>query len=274
MRANNLVIGSLALVVIAATFGGVLGLWKIQGIQQRAPLRIVFEGSASGLRRGGPVTFGGVEVGELISLELDNPRKIVALVMLDKSAPIRKDTVVGLQLQGLTGLAAIALTGGAATAAPVPLDTDGVPVLAADLSETETVRDTLHNIDRLLVSNRAALRETLLSFEIYTAALASRGEAIDSIIGRTESALENFDNVIAKIDKLAPGVADGKESELYRKVKSIRELAESFSKHSASLMEEGHRSLLEVSQAATEMSRKFESQSGNPPPPRRPNQKR
>jgi phospholipid/cholesterol/gamma-HCH transport system substrate-binding protein len=164
-RASNLMIGSMTLAVIAAAFIGLLGYRKIHGIAQQAPLRIVFEGSASGLRKGGNVNFDGVQVGEIKSLKLDNPRKVVALTMVDNSAPIRKDTVVGLEFQGLTGVAAISLTGGAAAAPPVPLDVDGIPTLTADLSEIESIRDTLHNVDRILFDNRAMLRDALLSFE-------------------------------------------------------------------------------------------------------------
>src|SRR6202789_3285948 len=146
-RASNLMIGSTTLAVIAAAFIGLLGYRKIHSIQQRGPLRIVFEGSASGLHNGGNVNFDGVQVGEILSLTLDNPRKIVALVRVDNDAPIRKDTVVGLEFQGLTGVAAISLTGGAAAAPPVPLDEDGVPTLPAALTEIQSIRDTLHNVD-------------------------------------------------------------------------------------------------------------------------------
>src|SRR6202163_3289628 len=162
MKASNRMIGSTTLAVIAAACIGLLGFQKIHEIRQRSPLRIVFEGSASGLHKGGSVNFDGVQVGQIMSLKLDNPRKIVALVMLDSSAPIRKDTVVGLEFQGLTGVAAISLTGGAAAAPPVPLDEDGVPTLSADLSETESIRDTLHNVDRVLVGNQSALKNALL----------------------------------------------------------------------------------------------------------------
>ena len=276
-RASNLTIGSTTLAVIAAAFVGFLGFQKIHGIQQRGPLRIVFEGSASGLRKGGSVNFDGVQVGEILSLTLDNPRKVVALVRLDNNAPIRKDTVVGLEFQGLTGVAAISLTGGAAAAAPVPLDEDGVPVLTADLSETESIRDTLHNVDRALVGNQAMLKNALLNFETYTASLASKGDAIDSIIRKADNAFASFDGAMTKIDNVVPSLADGKADELFEKVKSIRELAESFNKRSGALMEEGRRSLLDISQAAIKVTRKFEPQAGsgdNPPPPRKPSQKR
>jgi phospholipid/cholesterol/gamma-HCH transport system substrate-binding protein len=276
-RASNLMIGSTTLAVIAAAFVGLLGFQKIHGIQQRGPLRIIFEGSASGLRKGGGVNFDGVQVGEILSLKLDNPRKVVALVRLDNSAPIRKDTVVGLEFQGLTGVAAISLTGDADAAPPVPLDEDGIPVLTADRSETESIRDALHNVDRVLVGNQATLKNALLNFETYTASLASKGDAIDSIIRKADNAFASFDSAMTKIDSVVPGLADGKADELFQKVKSIRELAESFNKRSGALMEEGRRSLLDISQAAIKVTRKFEPQAGSgdsPPPPRTPSQKR
>jgi phospholipid/cholesterol/gamma-HCH transport system substrate-binding protein len=274
-RASNLMIGSVTLAVVAAAFVGLLGFQKIHSIQQRGPLRIVFEGSASGLRKGGSVNFDGVQVGEIMSLKLDNPRKIVALVMLENSAPIRKDTIVGLEFQGLTGVAAISLTGGAATAPPVPLDEDGVPTLTADLSEIESIRDSLHNVDRILVNNQAAMKDALLMFETYTATLASKGDAIESILRGTDSALENFDGAIATVDNLVPGLANGKDGELYQKVKSIRELAESFDKRSAAFVEEGRRSLLDISQAAQKLDQKLLPESGSDAaPPRNPSRKR
>src|SRR5271170_5595213 len=118
MRATNLMIGTTTLAVVAAAFAGFLAFQKIRAVNQRSPLRIVFNGSASGLRQGGGVIFDGVPAGEIRSIKLESPRKIVALVMLDNSAPIRKDTEVGIQFQGLTGLAEISLVGGAPSAPP------------------------------------------------------------------------------------------------------------------------------------------------------------
>jgi phospholipid/cholesterol/gamma-HCH transport system substrate-binding protein len=276
-RASNLMIGSTTLAVIAVAFVGLLGFRKIHAIRQQGPLRIVFAGSASGLHKGGSVNFDGVQIGEIKSLTLDNPRKIVAFVMVDNSAPIRKDTIVGLEFQGLTGVAAISLVGGAATAPPVPLDEDGVPILTADLSETESIRDTLHNVDRILVGNQATMKNALLNFETYTASLASKGDAIDSIIRKADSAFASIDSAVAKIDSVVPGLADGRPDELFEKVKSIRELAESFDKRSGAFMEEGRRSLVDISQAAVKVTRKFEPQGagdGTPSPPRKPSQKR
>jgi phospholipid/cholesterol/gamma-HCH transport system substrate-binding protein len=277
MRASNLMIGTTTLAVIAATFVGFLGYKNIQSVRQQSPLRIVFEGSAAGLHKGGSVNFDGVQVGQIKSLKLDNPRKIVALVMLDNGAPIRQDTVVGLEFQGLTGVAAISLTGGAAAAPQVPLDEDGVPTLRADLTEIESIRDTLHKVDRILVGNHSTIKDALLNFETYTASLASKGDAIDSIIRRADNAFASFDSAMTKIDGVVPSLADGKADELFQKVKTIRELAESFNKKSGAVMEEGRRSLLDISQAAIRVTRKFDPQAASgdsPAPPRKPNRKR
>jgi phospholipid/cholesterol/gamma-HCH transport system substrate-binding protein len=276
MAKSNLMIGTTTLALIAAAFVGLLGYRKIHAIRQQGPLRIVFQGSASGLSKGGSVNFDGVQIGEIKSLKLDNPRKIVAEVMVDNTAPIRKDTVVGLEFQGLTGVAAISLTGGAASAAAVPLDEDGIPILTADLSEIESIRDSLHNVDRILVGNQAVMKDALLSFETYTASLASKGDALESIMRKADDAFAGIDRAIGKIDGVVPGLAGGKPDELLEKVKSIRELAESFNKKSGAVMEEGRRSLLDISEAAVRVTRKFDPQAvsgGKPPPPRRPTPK-
>ena len=261
-RASSLMIGTSALVVVVVAFVGFLGFRKIHSIQQRSPLRIVFEGSASGLLKGGSVNFDGVQVGEVMSLKLESPRKIVALVTVENSAPIRKDTVVGLEFQGLTGVAAISLKGGAAAAPPVPLDEDGVPTLKADLTEIESIRDTLHNVDHMLVNNQSTIKDAMLNFETYTASLAGQGDAIESILRKADSAIDSFDSTVAKVDNVIPGLANGKDGELVQKVKSIRELADSFRKRSVVFIAEGRRSLLDISEGARKVTRKFDGQTG------------
>ena len=277
MRVTNLLIGTTTLAVVAAGFVGMLTVQKLRTAQARSPLRIVFDGSASGLRKGGPVNFDGVPAGEITSITLESPRKIVAMTMLDNSAPIRKDTVVGIEFQGLTGVAAISLVGGAASAAPVPLDEDGVPVLTADLSEQQSITDTLHNVDKVIVDNEAAIKDGLLSFEAYTASLKSKGQTIDDVIAKVENGLEGFSNAVDKVDGLVPGLADGKASELFEKVKSIREMADGFRKKSATVMEDARQTLVDLSDTANKMSEKLNppaAAASSPAAPRRQSTKR
>jgi phospholipid/cholesterol/gamma-HCH transport system substrate-binding protein len=276
MRVTNLLVGTTTLAVIAAGFVGMLTVQKLRTTQARSPLRIVFDGSASGLRQGGPVNFDGVPAGAITSIKLESPRKIVAMVTLDNSAPIRKDTVVGIEFRGLTGTAAISLVGGAASAPPVPLDKDGVPVLTADWSEQQSITDTLHNVDKVIVTHETAIKDALSSFETYTASLKSKGQTIDDVIARAESGLDGFGNAVDKIDGLVSGLADGKASELFERLKSTREMADSFRRKSATMMDEARQTLLDVSDAANKMSEKLTSQPATPSPdaPRQQGSKR
>jgi len=270
MRVTNLLIGTTTLAVIAAGFVGMLTVQKLRTAQARSPLRIVFDGSASGLRKGGPVNFDGVPAGEITSITLESPRKIVAMTMLDNSAPIRKDTTVGIEFQGLTGVAAIALVGGAPSAPEVPLDEDGIPVLTADWSEQQSITDTLHNVDRVIVENRGAIKDALLSFETYTASLKSKGDTIDNIVGKADAAVAGFDSTVEKISGVLPGFADGKAEELFEKVKSFHELADTYKKKSTVFLDEGRRMLLDVSEAANNMTRKIDPAGVPQAAPRRP----
>jgi phospholipid/cholesterol/gamma-HCH transport system substrate-binding protein len=270
MKPTNLVIGTTTLAVIAAGFVGMLAVQKIRGVRNQSPLRIVFNGSASGLRRGGTVIFDGVPAGEIKSIKLENPRRIVAMVMLDNSAPIRKDTTVGIEFQGLTGVADIALVGGAPSAPEVPLDVDGIPVLTADWSEQQSITDTLHNVDRVILENRGAIRDGLLSFETYTASLKGKGEMIDNIVGNADAAIASFDSTLEKVNGVLPGFADGKAEELLEKIKSFHEIADTYKKKSAVFLEEGRKMLADVSEAAVNMTRKIDPAAAPQSPPRRP----
>src|ERR1700740_1745143 len=161
-RANYVLIGSFTLAVIAAAIGFVLWFQSLHTPHQRTPFPRVCEGRAAGRGNGGSVNFNGIRVGEVVSVKLDNPRRVVALAMVENNAPIRKDTLVGLEFQGLTGVAAISLKGGEENAAAVPLDEDGVPMLTADPSAlqdvTEAIRGTLQNINRVVAENQESIK--------------------------------------------------------------------------------------------------------------------
>ena len=262
-RANFVLIGSFTLAVIAAAFGFVLWFQSLHTTKARSPLRIVFEGSASGLRNGGSVNFNGIRIGEVVSVKLDDPRRVVALAMVENAAPIRKDTLVGLEFQGLTGVAAISLKGGEVAAPPIPLDEDGVPILTADLASlqdvTESIRATLQNVNRVVAENQAAVKNTLQNVETFTASLARNAGKIDDVVQKFNEVMSKADGVMAKTDNLMLGldtIAGGKDGgELLQTVKSIRELADDFNKRSGALMTDGRRTLGDISRAVDNLDR-------------------
>ena len=255
-RANYVLIGTFTLAVIAAAFGFVLWFQSLHTTKARSPIRIIFEGPAAGLRNGGSVNFNGIRVGEVVSVKLDNPRRVVALAMVSNDAPIRKDTLVGLEFQGLTGVAAISLKGGAEAAPSVPLDEDGIPVLTADPNGlqdvTEAIRGTLQNINKVVADNQATVKNSLHNLETFTGSLARNSEKIDNIMAKVDGVMVNANNLMLGLNTLAGGKDGG---ELFLTVKSIRELAEDFDKRSGLLMSDGRRTLGDISHAVNNLDR-------------------
>ena len=255
-RANFVLIGSFTLAVIAAAFGFVMWFQSLHATKARSPLRIVFEGPAAGLRNGGSVNFNGIRVGEVLSVKLDNPRRVVALAMVENNAPIRKDTLVGLEFQGLTGVAAISLKGGEETAPGVPLDEDGVPMLTADPAGlqdvTESIRATLQNINKVVADNQGSVKNSLANLETFTASLARNSERIDNVMLKVDGVMGKADSPMLGLNSIAGGDSGG---ELALMVKAIKDLAEDFDKRSGALMADGRRTLGDISRAVNNLDR-------------------
>ena len=251
-RASNLMIGTLTLALIAGSLGSFLAYQKFAGNKQKTPFRVIFEGSASGLHKGGSVNFAGVRVGEVVSLKLDHPRRVVVLTMIDGNTPVRRDTQVGLEFQGLTGIAAISFTGG--TVDPPPLGPDGIPELTADpeglLDMQERIRVTLRSVDKIIADNEVAVKDTLRNFETVTASLSGDGERITSIISAADSSISSVDSALTKTRDFLGGLASDKYGgELLPTVISLRELIESFDKKSDTALSEARKMLGDLSQS-------------------------
>ncbi|MFB6420143.1 MULTISPECIES: MlaD family protein [Bradyrhizobium] len=278
-RANYVLIGSFTLAVIAAAIGFVLWFQSLHTTKQRSPLRVVFEGPAAGLRNGGSVNFNGIRVGEVVSVKLDNPRRVVALAMIENNAPIRKDTLVGLEFQGLTGVAAISLKGGDEAAPSAPLDQDGIPTLTADPNKlqdvTEAIRGTLQNINKIVADNQESVKNSLKNLETFTNSLARNSEKIDGVMAKVDGVMLKADNLMLGLNTLAGGKDGG---ELFQAVKSIRELADDFDKRSGALIADGRRTLGDISRAVNNFDRNptrvlfgaSNSAPAAPPPPPEP----
>src|SRR6201992_793544 len=255
-RANYVLIGSFTLAVIAAAFGFVLWFQSLHTTKARMPLLVIFEGPAAGLRNGASVNFNGIRVGEVVSVKLDNPRRVGARAMVENTAPVRKDTFVGLEFQGLTGVAAISLKGGDEAAPPVPLDEDGIRVLTADPNRlqdvTEAIRGTLQNINKIVADNQVAVKNSLANLETFTQSLSRNSEKIDNIMARLDGVMGKADNLMLGLNTLAGGKDGG---ELFLTVKSIRELAEDFDKRSGALMTDGRRTLGDIRRAVNTFDR-------------------
>lgn len=113
-RVQYVLVGLFVLVLGAAGIG--ISLWLAFGdiSQQYKTYKVYMTESVSGLYVDAPVKYRGVEIGKVTRLDLDpvNPQRVAVWLDIKPEVPIRVDTVATLNVQGLTGIASIELSGG------------------------------------------------------------------------------------------------------------------------------------------------------------------
>jgi phospholipid/cholesterol/gamma-HCH transport system substrate-binding protein len=103
---NYAAVGAFVLLVVA--MAALFVYWYAGGRDARDYQRyeIYFEGSVSGLNRGGAVRYLGVDVGRVHDIRIDKraASRVQVIADIDKDAPVSETTVAELSLQGVTGL--------------------------------------------------------------------------------------------------------------------------------------------------------------------------
>ena len=105
-EANYITVGAFVLLVIALAAWFVIWYTDAQDRRDYRRYEIYFQGSVSGLSRGSPVRYLGVDVGRVADMRVD-PRasdRVQVIADIDEEAPITDATVASLSLQGVTGL--------------------------------------------------------------------------------------------------------------------------------------------------------------------------
>src|SRR5216684_2107456 len=148
-RAPFVVVGAFVLAAIAAVFGFVYWLHNTGGL--------------------GP----------------DSPRRVNATISVSATTPVRSDTKVGLEFQGLTGVPVIALEGG-----KLLVNSGEVPTLIAEPGAgqgvTQAARDALRKVDSVLAENAEPLKNTIANLQVFSDGLARNTGKLDSIIAGLE----------------------------------------------------------------------------------------
>lgn len=237
-RANYVLIGVFTLAVIFGAFGFVYWFHHVGGVGVRNYYRVVFEGAIGGLRVGAPVSFNGIRVGEVTDLFLDpnDPKQSLATISVDSRTPMRSDTQVSLEFQGLTGIATLTLRGGSPEAKLISIKEGELPTLIARSTASQDLmaaaRESLARVDKILVDNEAALKASIKNIETFTSSLAKNSDKIDRI-------LAGADNLL--------GGPDGK-GELPEMIRSIKTTSDNLDKRLDLLVRDGRSMLATVSQ--------------------------
>jgi phospholipid/cholesterol/gamma-HCH transport system substrate-binding protein len=186
-RAPFVIVGAFVLAAIIAVFGFVYWLQNTGGLGPRTSYRVQFEGSVPGLLVGAAVLFNGIRVGEVTELGLapGNPRGVNATISVAATTPVRADTKVGLEFQGLTGVPVIALEGGTQVAPSGEVKTL-VAEPGAGQGMTQAARDALRKVDTVLSENSGALKDTIGNLKVFSEGLARNTGKLDGIVAGLE----------------------------------------------------------------------------------------
>jgi phospholipid/cholesterol/gamma-HCH transport system substrate-binding protein len=191
-RARYTLIGAFMLAVILASFAFVYWLENKGGFGQRSYYTLRFDGPVSGLLVGSAVLFNGIRVGEVVDLSLDSthPERVIATVGVAHGTPMRSDTKVGVESQGLAGGVAVTLVGGDASSPPVTAENGALPVLSAEPGAGQDWqslgREVLRKLDGILADNADNLRSAIANLKTFTDVLARNSDRIEGLLGGLE----------------------------------------------------------------------------------------
>lgn len=216
-RASHLLVGGFVLIVAAAL--ALFALWLAGADRDRDVIAydIAFTGSVSGLQTGSQVRYRGVPVGRVTDIRIDpqDLEQVLVTTEIRVDTPIKTDTVAALEMQGVTGLVNVQLTGGTREAPDlVRQPGEPRPRIASRPSPLEQVfeftPELLHNavsvFDRALVllsdENIDALSSTAQSFEVITGAIAGQQDAIDDFLVNSAGAAADIRRVAGELEGL------------------------------------------------------------------------
>ncbi|MBT6117211.1 MAG: MCE family protein [Rhodospirillaceae bacterium] len=222
-RANHLLVGSFVLAVLAGLVVFVVWLTKVQIDQEYAYYRILFSGSVTGLKVGNAVRYRGIPVGSVDSIRIDpdNVEQIEVVIEVPRNTPVKTDTEASLEMQGITGVAYVQLSGGS-QASPV-LKSGGrkdMPTLPSKPSELaqviegapELINRFIELVDRasnlLSETNQAAIAGTLANLNQVSGAVAGRSDEIERILVDTDATVAEMRGAVTAFRRLTEGLND------------------------------------------------------------------
>ena len=200
-RANYVLIGAFTLVASIALL--LFGLWAAKYSSERSWQRymIVFDEAVTGLSVGSPVQFNGIAVGSIDRLSLDpnDPRRVIAIIRADATAPVKTDTRAKLAITSLTGPAIIQLTGGT-PGAPLltAVDQRDPPLIQTSPSALQNITDTANRIverlDQVLSDqNVAHISTTLENLDRISGTLAAKEQGMEALLVSARDAARSLD---------------------------------------------------------------------------------
>jgi phospholipid/cholesterol/gamma-HCH transport system substrate-binding protein len=268
-RAKFALIGLFTFAVIAAAFVFVYWLHNNAGTKITTTYRVIFEGSVSGLRVGGPVLFNGIRVGEVTDMRLtDNPSEVAAIIAVAEKTPVRADTRVSLEYAGLTGIASVSLKGNNPNAKAIEAKRGELPTMKADPNAgtdmSTAVRETLGRADAVIAENQEALRNAIKNLETFTAALARNGDKIDKLVENSVAATGSINELAVNLNKQTTDLAAALDKRTADVSEGINKLTETTTKHVDLIGTDVRKTVLHIDRTVSNIDKAITDLAKNP----------
>lgn len=239
--AHYVAVGAFILLVIAMGVGFVLWYTDANDGREYKRYEIYFTGSVSGLDRGSPVRFLGVDVGRVRRLAIDssNATRVQVVVEVDQTAPVSAATRASLGLQGVTGLLYVNLKEASDVDRHAPLQQGATyPVIEAVESDFDAflaslpemmgrANTLLERVSRVVSDENLAgiaetikgMRDTMVSMpktakdvqqlvtELRSTVVELHGAA-ESLRGMTNDARPEVQSALARMNDIANNLAE------------------------------------------------------------------
>ena len=212
-RAHHVLIGGFVLLVVLSLFAFVIWLARIDLDRDVARYLIFFEGAVSGLSTSSNVMYNGIPVGSVQEINLDpqDPSRVRVVIELDAATPVRTDSVATLELQGITGVSLVQISGGSADS----------PVLVALPGQALPVIDSRRSqIQRLFSGAPELINRAILLIDQVTLLFDDDNlEAVALLIGDAQGLIsdfaartEDFDAILANVGETSVEMRDAAEA--------------------------------------------------------------
>jgi phospholipid/cholesterol/gamma-HCH transport system substrate-binding protein len=206
-KANYIAVGAFVLACVIGVVVTILWLAGKQYSQEYARYQASFKGPVTGLGKGTPTRYNGIDVGRITDLAFDpaDPQRVIVTMDVQPNLNIREDSVASIDSQGLTGGSFVEISGGTA-AAPLLVAKQGQPYpmirtkqsTFAQLEQSAPEVVAKLNVaasrinDLLNDNNRRAIAHVLANLDETTQVIARRSADIDSTIANANKAMANL----------------------------------------------------------------------------------
>ena len=199
-EANYTAVGAFVLLITAMAV--LFVYWYSDSADRRDYTRyeIYFDGSVSGLSRGSPVRYLGVDVGRVYAMRIDrrSSARVQVIADIDSEAPVSARTVAQLSLQGVTGLLYIDLieNRGNLTVAE-PVESERYPVIASSRSNFDLFLASLPEL--VAKANDTLIRVNTILSDANIAALTKTIERIEGAATHLPGMMQNAEALVTEL---------------------------------------------------------------------------